>query len=86
MLIGLLASHWAEGIMLNQAEYIPPLHLSGNDQTTQLITFHTSYHSIMPQLLAVAKLGVTVIATFVVCWSPWLYSLESAGQVRCHPP
>lgn len=36
------------------------------------------------QVLGVAKLGVTVIATFVVCWSPWLYSLDSAAQVRRH--
>lgn len=36
------------------------------------------------QVLAVTKLGVTVIATFVVCWSPWLTSLESASQVGGH--
>jgi hypothetical protein len=34
------------------------------------------------QVLAVARLGVTVVATFVVCWSPWLHSLDAAGQVR----
>jgi hypothetical protein len=34
------------------------------------------------QVLGVAKLGLAVIATFVVCWSPWLYSLDSAAQVR----
>lgn len=33
------------------------------------------------QVLGVAKLGLAVIATFVVCWSPWLYSLDSATQV-----
>lgn len=33
------------------------------------------------QVLGVAKLGLAVIATFVVCWSPWLYSLDSASQV-----
>jgi hypothetical protein len=36
------------------------------------------------QVLGVAKLGLAVIATFVVCWSPWLYSLESASQVCGH--
>jgi hypothetical protein len=34
------------------------------------------------QVLGVAKLGLAVIATFVVCWSPWLYSIDSAAQVR----
>jgi hypothetical protein len=34
------------------------------------------------QVLGVARLGVTVIATFVVCWSPWLTSLDSASQVQ----
>ncbi|WIA33433.1 hypothetical protein OEZ86_006565 [Tetradesmus obliquus] len=33
------------------------------------------------KVLGVARLGVTVIATFVVCWSPWLTSLDSASQV-----
>ncbi|KAF8058079.1 dolichyl pyrophosphate Man9GlcNAc2 alpha-1 [Scenedesmus sp. PABB004] len=33
------------------------------------------------KVLAVARLGAAVVATFVVCWSPWLTSLEAAGQV-----
>lgn len=33
------------------------------------------------QVVGVAKLGLAVVATFVVCWSPWLYSLDSAAQV-----
>jgi hypothetical protein len=31
--------------------------------------------------MAVAQLGFAVIATFIVCWSPWLYQLESTAEV-----
>lgn len=35
----------------------------------------------MLQVQAIAKLGAAVIATFVVCWSPWLTSPEAALNV-----
>ncbi|KXZ49057.1 hypothetical protein GPECTOR_23g142 [Gonium pectorale] len=35
----------------------------------------------LPQLLAVAKLGVTVLATLALCWAPYLTSLEAAMRV-----
>ncbi len=41
------------------------------------------------QVLGVAKLGVTVVATFAACWAPWLGSLEATLQVRaarCRAP
>eukprot|EP00775_Hariotina_reticulata_P013468 gene13468-13594_t len=33
------------------------------------------------KVMAVGRLGVTVIVTFAICWSPWLYQLESAAEV-----
>ncbi|KAG2433128.1 hypothetical protein HYH02_012829 [Chlamydomonas schloesseri] len=33
------------------------------------------------KMVAVAKLGVTVIAAFAVCWAPWLHSKEAVLQV-----
>ncbi len=35
-----------------------------------------------PQLLAVVKLGLTVVAAFAVCWAPYLGSKEAVLQVR----
>ena len=35
----------------------------------------------LPQLLAVAKLGATVLLAFAVCWAPWLHSRQALLQV-----